>query len=228
MSPIDPDDAMPDARRIQFVNSGRVPPSKSCARCDGELLRSALDIAMTKTIQITTLLIVFVAACGGSGFSTGVPPNKSLGSVTPAEAQQICSATASFVESKATATGCRVQAVLAGLASGKAQDQARMICAQKESDCLKEAAAAAPNNANNCQPPPASCMATVGEYETCLNDTAANYDKLVATLPTCDKLTVPPMFTPPTSGTIQAPPSCATLQSQCPLLSIGGGAATKN
>src|SRR5437016_7740802 len=135
---------------------------------------------MLNNIQLCLLLAFLASACGGSGFSTGVPPNKPLGSVTPAEAQQICAATASFVESKGTATSCRFQALAAALAQGKTTSEARTICNQKESDCLKASSVGSGSGSgtNNCQPPPAACTATVGEYEACLNDTGAAYDKV--------------------------------------------------
>jgi hypothetical protein len=66
-------------------------------------------------------------------------------------------------------------------------------------------------------------MATVGEYETCLNDVSAGYDKALSSIPNCDSVTFSPnglsMIMPSTPTT---PASCNTVTSKCAGISIGG------
>ena len=74
-----------------------------------------------KRVQKTVLLGLVVglsgaAACGDDGpgkVSTGVEPSKPIGTVTPAEAQQICKSTETWAkqaiaEAKQKELGCRI------------------------------------------------------------------------------------------------------------------------
>ncbi|HXI60133.1 MAG TPA: hypothetical protein VNO55_28915 [Polyangia bacterium] len=185
---------------------------------------------MTKNSGIIVLLLgLTLGSCDDSGFSTGLPPNKSLGSLNPGEASQLCKSTKNYIDGKARTTACQFTALAAGLTQGKTDADARMICKKQLDQCLATPAKGSGTTSGggtatvDCQPPPASCMATVGEYETCLNDVSAGYDKALASIPSCDTVTFSPnglsMIMPSTPTT---PASCNTVTSKCAGISIGG------
>ena len=170
-----------------------------------------------------------LVACSDSGFSTGLPSNKGLATLSPDEANQLCAATASYVASKAKMTTCRLEADAAAFTQGKTDADARMICKQQLTSCMAAPAAGGGGSTNTgCQPPPASCTATVGEYETCLNDLSTAYDKALAGLPNCDTLTLSFNGLPSSRPSLQSLASCNTLSSKCTGISVnvGSGSAT--
>jgi hypothetical protein len=187
---------------------------------------------MAKSSEIIVLILglTLLGSCDDSGFSTGLPPNKSLGSLDPNEASQLCTSTKNYIDGKARTTTCQFTALAAGLTQGKTDADARMICKKQMDQCLAAPAMGSGTAAGGggtstvyCQPLPASCMATVGEYETCLNDVSAGYDKALASIPNCDSVTFSPnglsMIMPITPTT---PASCNTVTSKCAGISIGG------
>ena len=165
------------------------------------------------------MFIVFsslLGACGDSGFSTGLPSDKSLGTLNPAEAAQLCAATKTYVDGKAQLASCQFGAVVTALAQGSTDTDGRMICRKQLDTCLAMPPAHDIDTVN-CKAPQASCMATVGEYETCLNDVAGDYDNRIAKLPSCDTLTLSRSSLPPiTLIPPKTPPSCNTVASKCP------------
>lgn len=183
---------------------------------------------MTKNHLILLSTVGLLAACSDSAFSTGLPPNKGLGTLNPAEANQLCAATASYVASKARMTTCQLEADAAAFIQAKSDAEARTICKQQLDDCLAGASGNAGSADTGCQPPPASCTATVGEYETCLNDLSGAYDKALAGLPNCDTLTLALSGLPSSRPTLQSLGSCNTLASKCVGISldVGSGSGT--
>ena len=178
---------------------------------------------MTKQLGPLVLAVSLLGACGSDGFSTGLPPNKGLGTLTPAEATKLCSSTATYVQSKADAATCQFTALVAGIARGKTDAEARTICKTELDQCLARAGSTSGGGPVNCAAPPASCMATVGEYEACLNDTASGYDRALASLPSCETVTRSPSGFPTTAPTVMTPASCTTAQRKCIGFSLSPG-----
>ena len=188
--------------------------------------------------SLALLLAVALAGCGddkSSALSTGVDRNKPLGTVTPSEAQAICNATQTWTNQTITRdkqqqVTCRVTsnaiaalsarpAVMGGPAVTDAQLQ--MTCQAAYAACTMRPAPEPGNTPPTCQAFPASCTATVGEYETCLNDVPPFLDMTLATLPTCEMLTrisILSVLNLPNT----LPASCKTFQSKCAGVPIGG------
>jgi len=170
-----------------------------------------------------------LAACADGGFSTGLPANQSLGTLSPTEANQLCSSTASYVASKSKMTTCQFEADLAAIAQGKTDADARMICKMKLTQCLAASTSGSGSGgtpSTGCQPPPASCMATVGEYEGCLNDVSHAYDQALAGMPNCDNLTLTISGLPSARPSPMTPVSCTKLENKCIGFSISIGSGT--
>jgi hypothetical protein len=178
---------------------------------------------MTKQLGPLVLAVSLLGACGSDGFSTGLPPDKGLGTLTPAEATKLCSSTATFVQAKADAATCQFTALVAGVARGKTDAEARTICKTELDQCLARATGTGGGGPVNCPAPPASCTATVGEYEACLNDRASSYDKALASLPTCETVTRSSSSFPTTAPTVTTPASCTTAQRKCLGFSLSPG-----
>jgi hypothetical protein len=166
-----------------------------------------------------------------SRFHTGVDGSKPLGTATPQEAEQICKSTetwarAQLAETRQRELTCRIGAIVAassGLLGGGAAMvppmQLQTTCRSTLDQCLAAGSAAqgAPSMAT-CQSFPASCTATVAEYEACLNDVPAFVDKTSSMLPTCETLN-PLSLLALASLVSTLPPSCQTFQMKC---NVGG------
>ena len=190
------------------------------------------------TARITLLagffggLALLGVACGDDDkpgtFTTGVDNAKPLGTLTPDEADKVCKSSQSYAmtaitEAKQRELTCRFTAIAfaatGGLtsgamppASGTPSDTELQASCQSAFDQCMMAAPGAPTA--NCQSFPATCMATVGEYEACLRDMPGFIDQTNATLPTCATVTRLSLIT--VLGVINtAPASCKTFQMKC-------------
>ena len=186
-------------------------------------------------VLLGTVIAVGAAGCGDdkpSRLSTGVDGSKTLGTATPAEADAICKSTQiwakqAIAEAKQRELTCRVTGIglfavggLGGTGAAATDDQLRMACKSAYESCMM-----APTNATStpvmCQQFPAGCMATVAEYEACLNDVPAFVDQTAATLPTCD--TVNQLSVLALLGVVNGlPATCKTFQMKCPVAGIPG------
>jgi hypothetical protein len=176
------------------------------------------------------------SACGGGSdtLSTGIPPNTSLGNLTPEQNQKLCVASETFLRTKVETLSCLIQALVpASLAAST--DVARMQCKTAYNACVSQLATSSGGSADGgtsstttCKMPTASCTATVGEFETCLNDSSAAYDNLQGTLPSCDELHLPLMIDSSVGSTVTEPASCTKLSSECPDItsSSSGGSSS--
>jgi hypothetical protein len=193
------------------------------------------------TARATWLLALMVApllgvACDDdkpSGFHTGVPGDRPLGTATPQEAEQICQATetwarAQLAETKQRELACRIGAIGAAagglLGTGGAAVmpiEAQTTCRTVLDQCLAAAAPSSMPGMAMCQAFPASCTATVAEYEACLNDVPPFVDKTAGNLPTCESLS-PLSLLALASLISTVPASCQTFQMKCGVAGIPG------
>jgi hypothetical protein len=194
---------------------------------------AAMHMARRTTIELLAALAVALGACGDDNngkLSTGVDKNKPLGGVSPAEAEQICRSTENwarrtFAEAKQRELGCRITALAAASVMGFGSDgtgsnvsdaQLQMSCASTEAQCLAAAGAGSGTTPSPtmCQSFPASCMATVAEYEACLNDVPPFVDQTASTLPRCETLNRFALLS--LLGLVNSlPASCRTFQMKC-------------
>jgi hypothetical protein len=181
--------------------------------------------------------VLLVGACGDDGpgrLSTGVDGTKPLGMVTPAEADQICKRSQTWIakavaEDKQRQLGCRVAGLVAAVAGsglgggggGGGDAQLQAACKMASDTCLMMAPTTNPTMPASCQSFPAGCTATVAEYEACLNDIPPTVDMTLTALPTCDKVTTLGLLS--LAGLANSiPMSCRTFQMKCSAVEIPG------
>ncbi|HEX9295924.1 MAG TPA: hypothetical protein VF881_08810 [Polyangiaceae bacterium] len=195
---------------------------------------------MTRSKLVLILAAVSITpACGGADepqkpFSSGLPPDATLGSLSDSEASKLCSSSAQFLLANPVVQEgtCRLAGgitaafdVLGGTAQTDADVQAS--CARGYDQC--EAALTADAGTNStCKRPLPTCTATVAEYEACTSDSVPLYERLATELPVCKDVKRSDIGIGD-GGTkapaLEAPPSCAALKSKCPeLFSSSSGA----
>lgn len=192
-------------------------------------------------VLIVVPLAALAAGCGDDdkpkGFSTGVDGNTPLGAASATEAGQICRATDNWArqqlaDAKRREVACRLGAVTAAAAGallpGAAGGTPNINPVQLQSTCrlaLDQCLAVPPPSTTpsmaTCQQLPANCMATVAQYEACVNDLPPFLDKTAATLPTCETLS-PLALLSLASLLTTVPASCQTFQMKCGLSLPGG------
>lgn len=179
-------------------------------------------------------LVVLVAACGGDDkeatnnaapaeVKSGVPPEKTVNSLSEAEAKQISASFAQGIQAAGLIDGmCTISGII-GEAFGAAAGQA-VTCEQVAADC-KAAPTEATESTIDVQDDPAQltqCTVTVGELEACMNAMLTQYKQSFAGL-TCD--TDLQVATESASGGTSVA-ACEKVNTTCPtLLSAGGGAS---
>ena len=180
--------------------------------------------------KLTALLpfLLLAVACGGddgddkkndSGgdFTTSVPNDKPLGSLTDAESQQLCEDLSDYLSGSSFSADaqevvCRSSGILAAVFSAPQTDAAaRSACKTAYDECK-----AAPAESNQqCDKPDASCMATVDDYKACMADMPAYLDQVKGTFPSCAELTLDD-FDAIAGEPPATPASCAALDTKCP------------
>ncbi|MEI9952547.1 MAG: hypothetical protein WDO74_27100 [Pseudomonadota bacterium] len=164
---------------------------------------------------------------GGSGgtpgtsagnFSSGIPGDKQLGSLTDQEFSALCQKLDDYftdgpVGKSVQEFSCRFSgALLAAISSPKTDAALQASCKTIYDQCI-----ASPTTSTvTCTKPDATCTATAAEYDVCVNDMTASVSKLENTLPSCDKLTLASQGTIGTGATPETPASCTAVRAKCP------------
>lgn len=165
-------------------------------------------------------------ACGGSdsgggsgsGFSTSVPSSQKLGSLSAEDTTKLCAdvkAYATSLSSQLKAVSCKTSGLLgAAFADAKTDSQAQSACKTAYDKCI---AAPAQTSTDTCTPPPATCMATVGELTACFNDIPGYISSASNAIPSCATLKLSDLMTTtdPTAS-LKEPASCTSYQAKCP------------
>lgn len=163
---------------------------------------------------------------GGKGggpvpIDLGLDKNKPVDQLTPDERTQACDELQDWSESFARQVAPKVCeiAVVVGLLQQN-PGMAASSCPQAIAACSASPPDAGfPADATNmCAAVQTDCKATVGEVETCTNDTVAALDAYIDLWPTCEDLAANmasfPLQTP------QDPPSCTRIKPECPELPL--------
>ncbi|HEX2670237.1 MAG TPA: hypothetical protein VHM25_05165 [Polyangiaceae bacterium] len=153
-------------------------------------------------------------------FSSGLAGDKQLGSLTDDEAASLCQklseyfADGSAVSRNFEEVTCRVSSVLFSAFGGAETDAAlQASCKTFYDSCV----AAPTMSSESCKKPDASCTATTGEYEACVNDSVKQISQLGSAVPTCDQLTIASAGALFTGGSASASPaSCQAVSAKCP------------
>jgi hypothetical protein len=142
------------------------------------------------------MILGLFLGCGGAGgtstFSSGVSPDKGLAGLSQEESEKVCTAERSWEEANVQfpqATKCRAVAWLATFEAKPGTDKAAEdTCKSAYEACLNKP----PQTSDRpliCVKPPASCAATVGEYEVCVRTLPESARVYEASFPSCDNLT---------------------------------------
>lgn len=179
------------------------------------------------------------AACGGGGssstFSSGVAPDKTLGTLTPSELAQICQSANAFSQTHLKEASCRIAGVLLASFTGGASDQAlqaacKMAYDQCESGQLDGADGGSSSTTDSCMAPPATCTATVAELESCYNAAIGAINQATAAIPSCASLTQASLSTAQTASNLdntEEPAACKTVDAKCPGFDVSDMTGTK-
>jgi hypothetical protein len=189
-------------------------------------------------LVVTAWLVLMgsLGGCGGGGgggggttFTTSVPGEKPLGSLSDGELATFCSDGAKFAADPANRMdACRLSAFLAtavkaALSTGATDSSLQMSCSEIYNQCLNPTVDAGAGSADGgagatCMRPPANCTATVAEYTACINDETAQTNLAAGAVPACSALSVANLAatdggTPTT--TPAKPASCQLVQLKC-------------
>lgn len=182
-----------------------------------------------KNLTLTSLTIGFSAALliacggGGGGINSGVNETKPANEVTDAEAEDICLATADYVESRVDAheVRCKTDALTAGFyALAEGEEAMQETCQDEYEACLEDEPDPEEADCDGVSASVADCddTVTVGDVQTCLEDRVDVYVDGIDELPSCSELTLeyiedatenPPE--PP-----EDPASCEVVYDGCP------------
>ena len=155
----------------------------------------------------------------GSGGSSGttVSGGKTLGSLTPSEATQLCKDTSAyFGQNISQATLCKEAGLGYAVSSSAPTDaQLQKNCTSQEASCLQGGPAVA-----NCTSITANCSATVAQYLACITDRVADFNQQVSALASCATVTLPDLAAVWAFMSADLPASCTQVTDQCPTLDI--------
>lgn len=158
-------------------------------------------------------LVVMAIGCDGDSgaFTTSAPSNKRLADLTPAERGQLCMDLARYAQTLAE-DSCRLAALftvyLQTTIDTTATDaELQQTCSMLTADCV------AAGVTTTCDPVPATCTATVGEFSACISDAP----RVLQAVPPCSaaqratlESTIMSIENQPTTA------ACATLDMKCP------------
>ena len=154
---------------------------------------------------------------GGGGSGTTVSNEKTLDSLTPSEATQLCKDTSSyFGQNISQATLCKEAGLGYSISTSAPTDaQLQQNCSGQEATCLQGGSAVA-----NCTSISANCSATVAQYLTCITDMVARFNEKVGTLASCATVTLSDLAAVWDFMTGDGPASCTSVTDKCPTLDI--------
>jgi hypothetical protein len=173
-------------------------------------------------------LLVSAVACsssGGGGSVTGVAGNKTLMTLSSADAMQLCTDTGKYVGNNlSTADLCKLTAILAAGFSGATTDaDLQAACTTAFNSCTTSSAGG-DGGATQCTIDTSSCNATVtvSQFSACITDDVSATKATLNALPSCSAVTIAGLNSDAGTGSSNPPASCATLMSACPGLALPG------
>jgi hypothetical protein len=192
---------------------------------------------------IGAIVLGGLAACGGGSrggsttFTTSVPGSTPLNQVSGTQLTTLCNDVYKYVtavdenvfanqtlkQGKCTALG--YDAAFAANATTDAELQS--ACSMEYNQCLQYTLSPGPPTCF--KTPPASCTATVSQYEACLNDVVVAAEAILGSLPSCSSLTISTLSAdasqagysagatsgPASWAVTSGPASCATFSAAC-------------
>ncbi len=194
----------------------------------------ARSTAISMLVVAVGLLLVAVA-CGGPGGDSkdgestvlGESGETGLGTLEPAELQELCGEAQSYADAQLTQTQLRElacgHAALQALASapeGASDEALRELCAETREGCLF-ALAPTPLLSVACEQDVEACTARVSDLEACVTTVTRQAVQALVALPSCEAITAETLteldaLAPPTE-----PTECQNLRTECPGLLEG-------
>ncbi|MES1177843.1 MAG: arabinofuranosidase catalytic domain-containing protein [Myxococcales bacterium] len=153
----------------------------------------------------------------GGAASTPLGGDRTLGSLSAAEATQLCNETyAYFASSINQATLCKRAGLTFGVSSSAATDaQLQQNCATQENECLASGPAEP-----ICSAIPMPCPVTVAQYQACISDEVAALNAAVPPLADCATVLRSDLSAVWELVTADPPASCASLTNTCAGLDV--------
>ena len=163
------------------------------------------------------------ASGGGDGgrsaapIDIGLPASKVAGTFNAAEKVQFCKAIEQFamgpdLDAAICRLGSMFSATLALFSGAETDSELQMVCQDSYDTCTTSGT----SMPGTCSPPLATCLATVAEIETCLDDQMAELLSTADMLPACSAVTKAFLMSIPPDGPVSEPASCALVEEKCP------------
>jgi hypothetical protein len=163
-------------------------------------------------------------ACGDDGgapkYASGIDGRTPLSGLSASDASRLCTSAQTWARdaiplSKRAMLLCKSGALAAVVIRGSMERPGRLqqVCQQTYAGCIQHSDMAPA--AISCPLAGPGCTATVADYEACLNDFPASFDRSLAAIPSCDMLTLDAIFGLTTAASI-LPPSCVAFKMRCP------------
>jgi hypothetical protein len=177
------------------------------------------------------MFLVSVVACGsssGTGGVTSVAGNKSLATISPADATQLCIDSINYASRNIPKSdlckrvGYAAAAQAFALQPGTATDTVvQMVCTTAVNQCNSASSDAGAGGCNIGTTSSCAATATVDEYSKCVSDTVATLKAGLQSFPACSEITVASLAASVDGGAGTPPPaSCTKLMSDCPNISL--------
>lgn len=156
---------------------------------------------------------------GGGSFTTSVPRDQKLGSLSPADTAKLCSDVETYSKSLSAqlkSLTCKSAGLVAVFTASATTDaEARSACQTGYDKCL--AAPAESTETDTCTPPNASCTATVGELSACFDALPGYISSASNSFPSCATLKLSDLTETTDTGETPTPPAaCTTYEAKCP------------
>jgi hypothetical protein len=169
-------------------------------------------------------------ACGGDTsppkYASGIDGQRPLAGLSASESGRLCTTAQTWARDaiplfKRAMLVCKSGSLAAVVIKGSMQGPGRLqeVCQQTYDECLRHSDMAPA--AISCPTAGPGCTATVADYEACLNDFPASFDRSIAAIPSCDMLTLDALFGITTAASI-LPPSCLAFKMKCPGARVTG------
>ena len=175
-------------------------------------------------------VLIAVAGChggsGGDSFSTTVPGSSQVQSLTPAQANQLCSDLTNYLNQQVDSQSFCQAAAVAGTAKAAAQDPT-LTDAQLQQGCEKATTTVCPTasdggffgagdgGASACGST-TGCSATVEQISTCATGTGASLAQFEKMFPNCSMVTRAKLSTLNPDASPIEPASCVPIDTSCP------------
>jgi hypothetical protein len=186
----------------------------------------------THAVRLLAFLIGAALACGGDPaapprWTSGLDGERTLADLTAGETAQLCKSAQLWAKDaipayKRSTLVCKTSSVTAAVLLGALGGTAALqsSCQKTYDGCIRKTDM--PPAAIACPSAGADCLATVAEFEACLNDFPTSFDRTLAAIPACSELTLGRVAQTGVDAMSFLPDSCATYQARCPGARIAG------